>query len=137
MGFVDKDAIEALNTAVGDALRPLGVTVAMEPTISYDPSQNAVVMQIIAVVGDSAFEKLGQTDEQKKNREEMQKLAREQQESRVDGIIQDTKGELERLLKGEDIFDDPMDAPCPVTGEEHKLHPAEGFCMDCKAGLEE
>ena len=109
--FVDRDAIEKLNKAIVDALRPLGISLPIEPTISYDPNQSAVILQIIGLVGDSAFEKLGLTDDQRQAKQEMQQLARQQGESRVESVIQNTKEELERLLKGEDIFDDPLQAP--------------------------
>lgn len=135
--FVDRDAIEKLNKAIVDALRPLGISLPIEPTISYDPNQSAVILQIIGLVGDSAFEKLGLTDDQRQAKQEMQQLARQQGESRVESVIQNTKEELERLLKGEDIFDDPLQAPCPVTGGEHVLHAVEGFCVQCRAGMEE
>lgn len=138
MAFIDKDAVEALNKAVGDALRPLGVTVAMDPTITYDPGQNAVVMQIIAMVGDSAFEKMGMTDDQRKARQEMNQLAKEQHENRVESIVEDTKKELERMIKGDDIFEDALAAPCPEAEDgQHNLHMVEGFCITCRAGLEE
>jgi hypothetical protein len=136
VSFIDKQAIEALNKAIGDALRPLGISLAMEPTFTFDPNQAAMICQVICVVGDSAFGKLGETDEQRKAREDMSRLAKEQHEGRIDQITEKAKEELARLLKGEDIFEDPLEAPCPVTGEPHKMHPAENFCMDCNAGLE-
>jgi hypothetical protein len=136
-GFVDKEAVEELVKAVGDALRPHGISQPVEPQIAYDPSQNAVVLQIVALVGDSAFEGLGQTDEQKQDKAEMNNLAADQHKSRIEEMEDAAKREIEAVLRGEDIFDDPLEAKCPTseTGE-HTMHMVENFCILCNAGLE-
>jgi hypothetical protein len=136
-GFIDESAVEELVKQVGDALRPLGVTLPMDPQIAYDPSQKAVILQIVALVGDSAFEALGQTDEQRKDRADMNNLAADQHKSRVEEMEDAAKAEIERVLRGEDIFDDPLEQACPNSEDgTHNMHMVENFCVNCNAGLE-
>ncbi|RKX65901.1 MAG: hypothetical protein DRP42_04090 [Tenericutes bacterium] len=136
-GFVNEDAINELVAAVGDALRPLGITLAMDPQVAYDPSQKVTMLSIVGIVGESAVEKVGLTDEQKEAKKEMSKTLHEANETRVESLEKDAMDELARMLSGEDIFDDPLDAPCPVSPDgKHQMHPVSGFCIACQAGME-
>jgi len=137
MGFINEQAVEELIKQVGDALRPLGVTLPMEPQIAYDPSQKAVILQIVGLVGDSAFEALGQSDEQLKDKADMNVLAADQHKSRIEEMEDAAKAEIEKMLSGQDIFDDPLQAPCPNSEDGvHNMHMVENFCVNCNAGME-
>ena len=136
-GFVNEDAINELVAAVGDALRPLGITLAMDPQVAYDPAQKVTMLSIVGIVGDSAVEKVGQTDEQKEAKKEMNKTLHEANETRVESLEKDAMDELARMLSGEDIFENPLEAPCPSAEDgKHQIHPVSGFCIACNAGIE-
>lgn len=137
-GFVDESAINDLVVAVGNALRPLGITLAVEPQVAYDPGQKTTMLSIIGIVGASAVEKVGLTEEQKEAKKEMSKTLHEANETRVESLEKDAMNELARLLSGEDIFEDPLEAPCPMTEDgKHQIHPVSGFCIACHAGMED
>ena len=136
-GFVNEDAVKELVDAVGDALRPLGITMAMDPQIGYDPTQKMTMLSIVCMVGDSTFDKVGQTDEQKEAKKEMSKTLHEANETRVESLEKNAMDELARMLGGEDIFVDPLEAPCPSSEDgKHQMHPVSGFCIACQAGME-
>lgn len=138
MGFINEEAVEELIKAVEGALRPLGISMPMPPQIAYDPSQKAVMLQIVAVIGESAFETLGQTDEQIEARADMNNLAADHHKSRIEELEDSAKAEMERVLRGEDIFGDPLEAPCPKSEDgKHVMHMVENFCIQCNAGIEE
>lgn len=135
MGFIDEEAVAALVKKVEDVLRPLGVTTAMDPTVAYDPTSKQVVLQIVALVGESAFDKLGQTEESKVATKEMHEQLNEQKEQRVKSMVEKAREEAEALARGEDIFSDPLERECPnADNGEHSLHP-DGFCVLCHAGM--
>ncbi len=136
MGFVDEDAVQALIEKVEKALRPLGVTLAMPPQAAYDPDSKALILQIVGLVGDSAFEKLGQTDESKVAKREMQEQLKDQKDARMTSMVDSAKGEIEAMMRGEDIFTDALERPCPESEDgKHSLHPVDGFCVLCHAGM--
>ena len=137
-GFVDENAIKELVVAVEGALRPLGITLAVEPQIAYDPGAKTTMLSIIGIVGESTVEKVGLTEEQKEAKKEMSKTLHEANETRVESLEKDAMDELARLLSGEDIFEDPLEMPCPVAEDgKHQIHPISGFCILCHAGMEE
>ena len=137
MSFINEEAVEALVKGVTDALRPLGITLPQPPQIAYEPSQKALVLQIVGLVGETAFEAIGQDDAAKEARADMNNLAANQNQTRVESMVEKAKREAAALLAGEDIFDDPIENECPVSESgQHNMH-SSGFCIECQAGLEE
>ncbi len=136
MGFVDEDAVQALIEKVEAVLRPLGITLAMVPQAAYDPDSKALILQIVGMVGESAFEKLDQTDDSKAARVEMQEQLKDQKDARVTSMVDKAKEEIAAMMSGEDIFTDPLERPCPKSEDgKHSLHPRDGFCVHCHAGM--
>jgi len=137
MSFINEEAVEALVEGIADALRPLGISLPQPPQIAYEPSQKALIVQIVGLVGETAFEALGQDEDAKKARADMNNLAANQNQTRVESMVEKAKAEAEALMRGEDIFDDPIENECPVSGSgQHNMH-SSGFCIECQAGLEE
>ena len=136
MGFVDEDAVDALVEEIEKALRPLGISLAMPPQAAYDPDSKSMILQIVGLVGDSAYEKIGQTDESKAATREMKEQLQDQKEARVTSMVDKAKEEIAAMMSGEDIFTDPLERPCPKSKDgEHSLHPRDGFCVLCHAGM--
>lgn len=135
MGFVDEEAVEALVKKVEDVLRPLGITLPMQPQAAYDPSTKALMLQVVCLVGESAFENLDQTPESKAAKREMHEQLQGQKEARVESMVEKARKEAEALARGEDIFSDPLERACPESEDgKHELHP-DGFCVRCHAGM--
>ena len=66
----------------------------------------------------------------------MQDQLKDQKDARMTSMVDDAKNEIEALMRVEDIFTDALERDCPDSEDgKHSLHPVDGFCVLCHAGM--
>ena len=134
MSFIDPDKIRQLMEDTEAALRPIGLTLVHEHSGLGIAEDGQVVMQIVALVRDSAAELI---DGKKQTDKEFEQMMSENNKAKINeesAKLKDALTDPEKLMSllfSED--DEDYDA---LTGEvcEHDMHP-DGFCKKCGKGL--
>lgn len=130
-GLVDHAAIGEIMEKAKDALRPLGLTLQLEGVVIQIQQGHTFAMMPV-IVRPSAKKKL---TEDKQSMEEFSKMMAANNEAKVRSDAE----RIQKLASDPDalrdfLFDDvePEDE-CPHL----RLHPLDGFCLDCGFGMKE
>jgi hypothetical protein len=127
-GFVDVEALTEIIEKATDALRPLGLTVHGDVGMQADPKTGNAMLLFACILRPSARTK---AHEDKASREAFNQMMAEQNAA----MIEDKRKAIAEIIKGgidESVFDD-AENEC----EHKRLHPIDGWCLDCHFGMED
>lgn len=130
-GLIDFKAISDILLRAKDALRPLGITLELNPPPPVAVNGGMMVVMAPLILRPSAKKKL---DEDRATKEELNRMLAAEADKKIESTLEEMRSitadpaKLRAYMAGE--IDELVESTC----KHLRRHPS-GFCLDCNEGL--